>query len=141
MIFVLDTSVLGFIEQLHPPTMAHLKLVAANFENKVVTTIVTVDESLTGWLAGCHHAKTTAERVKNYSRMWKSLQFLTGRTCLPFDAQAAEIFDHLRLQKLRIGTNDLAIAAITLSVGGSLVTRNVVDFERVPDLRIEDWTK
>ena len=61
--------------------------------------------------------------------------------CLPFDDVAATIFDKLRGQKIRIGTNDLAIAAITLSVNGILVTRNAVDFQRVPGLVFEDWTK
>jgi tRNA(fMet)-specific endonuclease VapC len=61
-------------------------------------------------------------------------------TCLPFDDVAAQIFDQLNTQKIRIGTNDLAIAAITLSVTGILVTRNVVDFQRVPNLVLEDWT-
>jgi tRNA(fMet)-specific endonuclease VapC len=61
--------------------------------------------------------------------------------CLPFDVVAATIFDRLRAQKIRIGTNDLAIAAITLSVKGILVTRNAVDFRRVPDLIFEDWLR
>lgn len=60
--------------------------------------------------------------------------------CLPFDETAANIFDELRVQKIRIGTNDLAIAAITLSVSGILITRNIVDFQRVPNLSLEDWT-
>jgi tRNA(fMet)-specific endonuclease VapC len=49
-------------------------------------------------------------------------------------------FDQLRGMKTRVGTNDLAIAAITLSVAGALVTRNAVDFKRIPGLTIEDWT-
>ena len=48
-------------------------------------------------------------------------------------------FDRLRAQKLRLGTNDLAIAAVTLSVDAILVTRNTVDFQRFPNLRFEDW--
>ncbi len=60
---------------------------------------------------------------------------------MPFDAAAAVIFDELRGQKLLIGTNDLAIAAVTLSSGGILVTRNAVDFGRIPNLLFEDWTQ
>lgn len=60
--------------------------------------------------------------------------------CLPFDDTAASIFEQLRARKIRIGTNDLAIAAITLSVSGILVTRNTVDFQRVPNLPLEDWS-
>jgi len=57
---------------------------------------------------------------------------------LPFDETGAAIFDDLRARKIRIGTNDLAIAAITLSVNGILVTRNAVDFQRVPDPVLEN---
>ena len=58
--------------------------------------------------------------------------------CLPFDVTAAKIFE---LKKFEIGVNDLAIAAIALSVSGVLVTRDIVDFQHVPNLQIEDWTK
>ena len=59
---------------------------------------------------------------------------------LSFDDAAATVFEDLRSQKVRIGTMDLRIAAIALSKGFIIVTRNTVDFERVPGLRIEDWT-
>ena len=60
--------------------------------------------------------------------------------CLPFDLSAAAIFDQLRPLKVRIGANDLSIAAITLAVKGVPVTRNARDFQQVPDLTFEDWT-
>ena len=51
------------------------------------------------------------------------------------------LLDRLIKLKLRIGTNDLKIAAIVLSLNGTLITRNVKHYENIPNLRIEDWTK
>jgi tRNA(fMet)-specific endonuclease VapC len=60
---------------------------------------------------------------------------------LPFDAAALADFHYLRQQKVRIGTRDLRIAAIARSRSLTLVTRNLSDFGRVPNLKTEDWTK
>lgn len=58
----------------------------------------------------------------------------------PFDDVAAEVFQELRGQKVRVGTMDLRIAAIAIANGMTLLTRNTVDFERIPGLTFEDWT-
>jgi tRNA(fMet)-specific endonuclease VapC len=42
--------------------------------------------------------------------------------------------------KIRIGTMDLKIAAIALAHGATLLSRNLVDFKKVPGLTVEDWT-
>lgn len=58
----------------------------------------------------------------------------------PFDEQALEIFQSLWLQRVRIGTMDLKIAAIALSNHATLLTRNSKDFSKVPGLRFDDWS-
>ena len=78
--------------------------------------------------------------MQAYARLQRSQEFYRRIDCLPFDESAAAIFDQLRGMRIRVGTNDLAIAAVTLSVAGVLVTRNTVDFERIPGLTVEDWT-
>jgi len=46
----------------------------------------------------------------------------------------------LKSKKIRIGTMDLKIAAIAIANDAILVTRNLVDFEKVPGLNAQDWT-
>jgi tRNA(fMet)-specific endonuclease VapC len=43
--------------------------------------------------------------------------------------------------RLNVGKKDQRIAATTLGNGATLVTRNLQDFQRIPNLALEDWTK
>lgn len=137
-LYVLDTDISGFAQEEHPTVMQHFHSLAD--DDEVVTTIITFGEDLGGWLPACRRAPDSRTRAKSYARLQRGLEFYQDKNCLPFDEVAAVIFDQLRGQKIRIGTNDLAIAAITLSVNGILVTRNTVDFQRIPSLVFEDWT-
>lgn len=62
-------------------------------------------------------------------------------TVLPFDERAAGHFDHLGRQRLRIGTQDLKIAAIALANDATVLTRNTIRFANVPSLQFEDWSE
>ncbi len=59
---------------------------------------------------------------------------------LDFDEAAFNIYNELLKQKIRIGTQDLRIAAIALSLNSTVVTRNLKDFEKVPNLKVVDWS-
>ena len=45
----------------------------------------------------------------------------------------------LKEQGMPIGNNDLLIASHARSIGAVLVTNNVREFSRVPDLTVENW--
>ncbi|WP_412178890.1 type II toxin-antitoxin system VapC family toxin [Rhizobium sp. TRM96647] len=69
-------------------------------------------------------------------------QDLAGRV-LPFDCDAADFYGSIATDRRRIGRPisqfDAQIAAIALSRGGVLATRNVVDFEEVGLSIINPW--
>jgi tRNA(fMet)-specific endonuclease VapC len=69
--------------------------------------------------------------------------FLQPLQVLPFDsecaAHAARIRAELESIGMPIGPHDTLIAATTLRHQGTLVTRNVREFSRVPGLQWEDW--
>lgn len=62
---------------------------------------------------------------------------------LPLDDRAAVAYGRIRSDLQRrgeiIGNNDLWIAAHALSLGLTLVTGNIREFQRVSGLRVEDW--
>ena len=55
------------------------------------------------------------------------------------DAAVAE-FRRLKAAKIKIGTMDLRIASIVLANDATLITMNLRDYERMPGLKVEDWT-
>jgi tRNA(fMet)-specific endonuclease VapC len=73
----------------------------------------------------------------------KQMSFLARYTSRPFDTAAALIYGDVRAFLERAGTpishQDVQIAAIALVHNLILVTHNVGEFSRVPDLKIEDW--
>ena len=72
-------------------------------------------------------------------------QFLAPLEILPYDDIAAFYYGKLGAHLQKMGTPidslDMLIAAHTLSVGCSLVTNNVSEFQRVPRLKILNWAK
>ncbi|WP_449416186.1 type II toxin-antitoxin system VapC family toxin [Phormidium nigroviride] len=136
-LWVLDTDHLSFFQQNHP--IVKQRVNALNSE-EVAITIITVEEQLYGRLNRIRRAKSADELVTAYARMCDLLEDIKNINILDFDQEAYNCYTELVRQKVRIGTQDLRIAACVISRSGVLVTRNRRDFERVPALRFEDWT-
>ena len=101
--------------------------------------IVAAEGSLHGWIGFVrrHGAGWINWRVT--SGCTPASMRSTRSTLLPFDREAALIFHSVERQRLRAGTMDLEIAAICVAHDATLLSRNLVDFEKVPGLRVENW--
>lgn len=47
----------------------------------------------------------------------------------------------LKKKGIIIGPNDLIIASTVLSTNGILITKNIKEFMRIKELKIENWTE
>ena len=108
-------------------------------EAQVFLCIVAVEESLQGFLALIRRHRAGRDQLAAYARLVRALDGLQKFPIIAFDADAAEAFHRLQDQRIRVGTMDLKIAAICLAHEALLLTRNLVDFEKVPGLRVENW--
>lgn len=105
----------------------------------VVTTIVSAEEQLRGWLAQINRLREPLRQVDASRRLQGRLEFFASWTLLPWDEQAARRFEQLRSEGVKIGSMDLKIACITMLHGAKLLSRNLRDFEKVPGLSVESW--
>ncbi len=103
------------------------------------TSIITFHEVMNGWLKYIANPKSQDSVIKAYSRFEALLTAFSASELLSFSEKAAEEFDRHRSSGCRIGLMDLRIASIALSHGMIVVTRNIVDYGRVPGLELQDW--
>jgi tRNA(fMet)-specific endonuclease VapC len=72
-------------------------------------------------------------------------QFLAPLEILPYGDDAAQYYGdlrtHLEKQGTPVGSLDMLIAAHALSIACTLITNNVKEFVRIPNLKIENWVQ
>lgn len=139
--FLLDTDHISFLQRRSGPEYAALSArMAQHPPADFAFSVVSFHEQVLGAHTFLARAHTTAAAIRGYTLLLEILQGFLAAPVLPFDAPAATAFDGLRAQGVRVATMDLRIAAIALSRGLVLLTRNRGDFSKVPGLVIEDWT-
>jgi tRNA(fMet)-specific endonuclease VapC len=135
---VLDTDTLSLLQEGHADVLAR---VAACPAEDLAITVISVEEQLSGWYRRLRQAKQPDELAKVYARLTAAVRSLARLPILSFSEAAIHLAKALQASKLNVRKMDLCIAAVALEHQAILVTRNVRDFERVPNLVVEDWSK
>ena len=135
---VLDTDHASELGMRSVPGLRLLDRINQSGETPTITAI-TVEEQMRGWLAEIRRHTDPALLITPYRHLVRQVELLASGNILPWDQAAVAMFADLRTQGVRTGTQDLKIAAITLAHDARLLTRNTLDFIKVPGLRFENW--
>ena len=133
MIYMLDTNIIIYLLKNKQPEVIQ-RLNALDDDSKICMSFITYAELLKGAEKSIHKSQVI-KQIKNLAQSIK-VEFLTNeKLCESY----ASNFARLKDAGTQIGANDLWIACHAISVGATLVTNNVREFERIKELNIENW--
>lgn len=138
--YILDTDHLSVIDRGGVKAERLLQRLTKVDPSQVVTTIISYEEQMRGWLSYTAKAQTIDKQVEAYKELKRQLTNYCTIPIVDFDEQAAQEFQRLKKLYSRLGTMDLKIASIVVVNQAVLLTRNSSDFGRITSLPIEDWT-
>jgi tRNA(fMet)-specific endonuclease VapC len=131
--YLLDTNICIYIAKQKPHgVLARLQQLEPG---DVGVSIITYMELVYGaWKS--QHREANLRRIQELERLIP---------VLPLDASASRHYGQVRAELERkgslIGAYDLLIAVHALTLGLTLVTNNVREFRRVPQLVVENWAE
>ena len=130
---IFDSSVLIYLERNLQDVE---KIIAGKEEEPYGISVITVSELL----HGVHRADSEKRRLEREAFVERVIELFPA---YPFDLSAARIYSRiwagLAKKGIAIGAHDLMIGASCISLGFSVVTSDVRDFERIPGLKIEKF--
>ncbi|OUP49892.1 type II toxin-antitoxin system VapC family toxin [Pseudoflavonifractor sp. An184] len=133
MTYMLDTNICIYVMKKKPENV--LRRFREEMDGGICISSITLAELEYGM-------KHSSDPVKNEQAL---LRFLAPLSVLPFGAAAAseygEIRAYLQSRGTPIGPLDMLIAAHARVEGMTLVTNNMREFERVPELDLENWAE
>lgn len=138
--YVLDTDHLSLYERAHPQVCDRILQTLQQTSVPLTTTVITVEEQYAGRLAQIRKASNPNNLIMAYGKLKVTFELFSDLEVLDYSIAANEYFRNFRQLGIRIGTQDLRIASITLAYQGILISRNLRDFEKVPGLMIQDWS-
>lgn len=137
--FALDTDTLTLLLRGHEPTATTARQKANDGE--FVLTVINWVEVIGGRFESLVKAADGTEWLKAYERLVRTQEALVMYPILPVDSAAAAHFDRFLADKKvkKPKRKDLFIACIALAHDATLVTRNLKDFQPIPNLKLENW--
>lgn len=128
--YLLDTNIVIYVLKRRPKEV--LEIFNRNASRMAVSSI-TLSELIYG-----------AEKSPNVDKNLEAIEeFVSHLDVLPYDAKASQHYGQIKAALEEkgeiIGENDIHIAAHAISQGLILVTNNLREFKRVPNLAIENW--
>ena len=138
--YILDSDHIGILQRKRGFEFDRiLSRISAVGETNIFVTIISFHEQISGWTKYVKNSNDQSKIVTGYFRFEKILRDFAESQVLPYSTASSDIFEDIKKQKIRIATMDLRIASIVIAQRMVLVTRNTIDFERVPNLNFEDW--
>jgi tRNA(fMet)-specific endonuclease VapC len=139
--YLLDTDHISILQRGSGAEFAALsRRISQQAPDDIAFSIISVHEQMIGCQGFLSRARTTGDLIRGYQLLRQVLCSFQVAEILDFDAAAGAAYDDLESRNLRVGKMDLRIAAIALSRGLILLTRNRSDFGKITGLMIEDWT-
>ncbi len=131
--YMLDTDICCFaLRRSNDAVLRRLKRIPVD---EVCISVITKSELVFG-------IELSQRRQQDEAALDKFLEYIE---VLDFPDSAASHYAKIRadlqLRGAMIGSNDLFIAAHARSLGLTLVTNNVREFGRIPNLKIENWAQ
>ena len=136
---LLDTDHFSVLTDARHARHAQLAARLLNADETVAVPVVAVEEQLRAWLAQIHRVRDVRRQVDPYNRLVRLMEVLSEWEIARWTERAAGEFARLRRTRVRIGTQDLKIAALAIAADAFLLSANLRDFDQVPGLRVEDW--
>lgn len=134
-----DTDILSDLVDRHPVYVHRLQAIP---EVDRYVPVVVVEEVFRGRLDGIRKAQAGQTKIslsRAYDLFAESVQGVRDFHLLPYTATADAQFRQWKAAKVRVGSQDLRIAAIAVAHGATFVTRNARDYALVPGLTFDVW--
>jgi len=142
-VYLLDNDIFSiyFVRRNRAPNLDR-KMQESQATNRVFLPIIAVNESLRGALSIVRRVESTPQVTLGYSLLQGVLSGISELPLVPFDDAAyAQFLTIPPSVRQAIGSQDSLIAAIALRHDLIVATGNQQHFERVPNLRFENWRR